>query len=99
MMKRLDRNNLEANRQHYKAIMMFRIVNNLVDIQSQHILLPARVHTRGHANRFLVLFAIHDAHKYFFFPSCIRIWNSLLEATIMAPSHDVFKIRMDVLMP
>ncbi|KAH3894221.1 hypothetical protein DPMN_018377 [Dreissena polymorpha] len=37
MMKRLDWDTLEARRQHSKAIMMFRIVNNLVDIQSQHI--------------------------------------------------------------
>ena len=99
MMKRLDWDTLKAHRQHSKAIMMFRIVNNLVDIQSQHILLPAGVHTKGHANRFLVPFASVNAYRFSFFPSGIRIWNSLPEAAIMAPSLDVFKTRMDTLRP
>ncbi|XP_052269835.1 uncharacterized protein LOC127871151 [Dreissena polymorpha] len=99
MMKRLEWDTLEARRQHSKAVMMFSFVNNLVDIQSQHILLPAGVHTRGHSNRFLVPFASVNAYNYSFFPSGIRIWYSLPEATIMAPSLDVFKTRMDIPRP
>ncbi|KAH3858666.1 hypothetical protein DPMN_101534 [Dreissena polymorpha] len=79
--------------------MMFRIINNLVEIQSKHILLSAGAHTRGHANRFLVPFASVNVYKYSFFPSGIRIWNSLPEATFMAPSLDVFKTMMDILRP
>ncbi|KAH3821396.1 hypothetical protein DPMN_123160 [Dreissena polymorpha] len=69
-------------RQAAKVVMMYRIVNNLVDIDSRSVLIPAGVHTRGHANRFIVPFTTVNAYQYSFFPTGIRLWNGLPEQVV-----------------
>ncbi|KAH3733263.1 hypothetical protein DPMN_039688 [Dreissena polymorpha] len=58
--------------------MMYRVINNLVDIRAQHILIPTGVHTWGHANRYLQPFTSVNSYMFSFFPSRIRLWNGQL---------------------
>ncbi|KAH3853371.1 hypothetical protein DPMN_095893 [Dreissena polymorpha] len=51
--------------------MMYRVINNLVDIRAQHILIPTGVHTRGHANRYLQPFTSVNL--------LLPLWNPTLE--------------------
>ena len=97
MMKQLDWEPLHARRQQSKAVMMYRVVNNLLDVKAQGVLIPAGVHTRGHGNRYHQPFTRVEAYKASFFPSGIRLWNGLPEAVVTAPSIEVFKTRLGAL--
>ncbi|KAH3863342.1 hypothetical protein DPMN_026327 [Dreissena polymorpha] len=52
-----------------------RIINNLVDINARSVLIPAGVHTRGHANCYIVPLTTVNAYLYqfSFFPTRIRL--------------------------
>ncbi|KAH3862054.1 hypothetical protein DPMN_025011 [Dreissena polymorpha] len=77
--------------------MMYRVIKNLVDIRAHHILIPTGVHTRGHANRYLKPFTSVNAYKFSSFSSGIRLWNSLPDGVMSAPSLEVFQTRMGAL--
>ncbi|KAH3814622.1 hypothetical protein DPMN_143127 [Dreissena polymorpha] len=77
-----------------KVVVMYRIVNNLVDINARSVLIPAGVHTRGHANRYIVPFTTVNAYQFSFFPTGIRLWNGFPEHVVTSPSIDVFKTMM-----
>ena len=66
MMEDLGWEQLQTRRQQAKTIMLYRIVNQLVDIQAASLLIHAGTHTRGHANRFLVPYCSINAYKYSF---------------------------------
>ncbi|XP_060607677.1 uncharacterized protein LOC132759834 [Ruditapes philippinarum] len=68
MMEALSWDTLEARRQQTKAVMMYRVIISLVDIRAHHILIPAGVHTRGHANRYRELCEIRPRALYSFDP-------------------------------
>ena len=99
MMEDLGWEQLQTHRQQVKTIILYRIVNQLVDIQTASLLMPAGTHTRGHANRFQVPYCSINAYKYSFYPSSIRLWNSLPAALTTSPFLDVFMARTDVIAP
>ena len=92
MMRALEWESLQQRRQEAKAVMMYRIVNSLVDIPPQHHLhQQGTAVTRGHQSRFMVPYSRTDTHRTAFFPSAIRLWNQLPESLVNASSLDVFK--------
>ena len=99
MIEDLGWEKLEARRQQLKAAMLYRIINHLVYIQATSLLIPAGTHTRGHANRFLAPFGSVNTFKYSFYPSSIRLWNSLRAEVISALSLDGFKTRIGTALP
>ena len=99
MMENLGWEQLQTRRQQAKTIMIYRIVNQRVDIQAASLLIPTGTHTRGHANRFLVPYCSINAYKNPFYPSSIRLWNSLPAELTTSPSLDVFKVRIGVTAP
>ncbi|KAH3883006.1 hypothetical protein DPMN_006954 [Dreissena polymorpha] len=74
--------------------MIYRIINNLVDINARSVLIPAGVHTRGHANCYIVPLTTVNAYQFSFFPTGIRLWNGLPEQVVTSMSIDVFKAMM-----
>ncbi|KAH3790471.1 hypothetical protein DPMN_168673 [Dreissena polymorpha] len=74
--------------------MMYRIINNLVDSNARSVLIPAGVHTRGHANCYIVPLTTVNAYQLTFFPTGIRLWNALPEQVDTFTSIDVFKAMM-----
>ncbi|KAK3106679.1 hypothetical protein FSP39_025024 [Pinctada imbricata] len=81
MLDHLRWRTLQERRVQAKTIMMYRIVNNLVDIPTSY-LTPTAINIRGHNQKFLVPYARTSAYKYSFFPGAIRIWNSLPQSVI-----------------
>ena len=70
---------------------MYKIYNNLVDIISGDLLQPASTTTRGHPLKFKQLQAHVDAFKYPFYPSAIKIWNSLPSEVALSSNLKQFK--------
>ena len=91
MFERLGWEGFHARRQHGK---FDRIVNNLVEIPASTILQPVGAsRTRGlrYLVPYLVIYCSVDAYKFAFFPSGIRLWNSLPTETVSAQSLESFK--------
>ena len=77
MLHQLQWDTLEATRNNLCVILLYKIINKLVDTFSEEQLLLTNSVTRGHPLRYLQPPTKIDAYKYSFFPSAIRIWNSL----------------------
>ena len=92
MMQDLGREELQIRCQQNKAVMIYRIVNNPVEIPTDQYLTAAGVSTRGHQLRFLVRYCSANAYKSSYFPSTIRLLNALPASTVSAPSLDDFKV-------
>ena len=67
---------LSLRREKLRAIMFYKIVNNLVDVSTDGILNPITINTRGHSKRFNQLNANVDCFLHSFFPATIKIWNN-----------------------
>ena len=90
MLQHLQWPTLQQRRAENKAIMVYRIVNNLVAIPTTW-LIPTAVTIRGHHQKFLVPYARTQVYQYSFFPDGIRIWNSLPTSTMACSSLATFK--------
>ena len=71
-------------------------VGNLIGAQCQIPYYPDLIHftngvTRGHHNKYLQPATRTDVYKYSFFPSAIKLWNTLPEELIDAKTIDEFK--------
>ena len=79
-------------REEQKAI-IFKITNHLVDISANSYLTPVPMlhDTRGHSKRFIQPMTRIDSYLYSFFPSAIKLWNSLSQHMI---DSDQFKQRL-----
>jgi len=64
--------------------MLFKIINHHVDINAINFLISSSNdhNTRGHRMRFLQPMIRVDSYKFSFFPSAIKIWNSLPQHVI-----------------
>ncbi|CAC5397792.1 HMCN [Mytilus coruscus] len=68
---------LQSRRTKVKTILLYKIVNHLVDIPTEPYLMPTSVSTRGHNIRYLQPHCRTLVYQHSFFPSAIRIWNYL----------------------
>ena len=74
---------LETRRSYLKLSLTYKILNNMITIPS-HNFRPVSYQTRGHEYHFQHLQCNCDSYRYSFFPSAIRLWNSLpLDVTIL----------------
>ena len=78
---------------------VYRVVNNLVEIPADQILTATGVSTRCQQQRFLVQYCSINAYKGAFFPSEVRLWNSLPASAITAPTMADFKILISAGIP
>ena len=69
---------LEQRRKNMKAATMYKMLNDLVEIPTDHLVpLPTNHRTRGHQQRLTVPRSRTKTHQQSFFPSGIREWNAL----------------------
>ena len=92
MLNHLNWMSLQERRAQAKAVMMYRVVNQQIDIPSQ-ILVPT-ISPRGNNISYLVPYARTLTYQKSFFPDGIRIWNSLPSVAVCAPSVDSFKFQI-----
>ena len=63
-------------RSYLNLNLTYKILNNLITIPSDNFR-PVSYHTREHEHYFQHLQCNCDSYRYSFFPSAIRLWNSL----------------------
>jgi hypothetical protein len=77
-----------------KAAMVYRVINDHVDIQGDAFFKPTSRTTRGQQNKFLVPQSRTNVHLHSFFPSAIRLWNTLPAEVAASPSVPALKASM-----
>ena len=95
MLDKLQWPTLKDRRHHLIAAMMYKIVNNLIDIEASLYLTPTTSATRGHSRRYLYIQARINAYHHSFFPSAVRICNRLPAQLVTATSLEQFKILIN----
>ena len=92
MLESLQWESLQSRRAKIQLIMLFKIINNLVDIPAADYLTPAPSKTRSnHSKKILQPHTRTDTLKYSFFPRTTRLWNSLPAAVAEASDLVSFK--------
>jgi hypothetical protein len=84
---------LQERRAHAKAVMMYRVGNQLIDIPSSPILVPMDS-LRGNNISFVVPYARTLTYQKSLFPDGIRIWNALPSEAVCATSLNRFKFQI-----
>ena len=92
MLTDLEWETLESRRTKQQLTIVYKIVNNLIDIHPEQYLTPARSSLRAnHRHKFNHFQTSSDTFKFSFFPRSIPTWNSLPAAVAEAPTLVSFK--------
>jgi len=98
MLEKLKWESLESRRTKQQLTMMYKIVNNLVDIKADTYLTPATSQTRKRHNKsYRVIATSTDFYKFSFFPRTILSWNSLPATVAEAPDLVSFREGLSAL--
>jgi len=95
MLRDLEWATLEQRRKRTKVTTLYKTIHELIDIEKNR-LQPSntRQRTRGHQQRFVQPRSRVKCHEQSFFPSTIRLWNSLPPAVVYANTVDQFRDRL-----
>ena len=86
---------LESRRTCNRAIMIFKILNNIVDISIDPTVLVLNIlPTRGHNRRFRQLPVRTNSFGKSFFPNSIKIWNQLPTPIVNYNDLETFKLQL-----
>ena len=92
MIKQLGWQTLQQRRQYTKVIMVYRIINRLVDIDATpHYRLSAAINNTA---RYMVPYCRTESYRHSFFPSSVRLWNSL--PAHLTAAHTIEAFRMGI---
>ena len=93
MLPNLNWPTLTRCRNEHKATMLFKIITHQIDINADNLLIPNPdiYHIRGRSKRFMLPMTQKNSYKYSFFPSTIKIWNSLPQHMIDLTEIEQFK--------
>ena len=98
MLESLNWKSLQSRRTKIQLTMLFKIINNLVDIQSSPYPTPSRTGTRAaHIRKMLQYHTGTDTFKYGFIPRTIPLWNELQASVAEAPDLVYFKRGLSTL--
>ena len=87
MLEHLEWESLESRRVKCQLTLLFKIINDLVDIPLDQYLMEALTRTRSHhSHKFRHVPASRDYFENSFFPKTIVLWNSLPASLTDAPS-------------
>ena len=95
MLQKLGWPTLEQRRWISKAIMLYKILNNLVAIPADKYTTPNNNCTRGHPQRLRTVSCRTNVFLHSFFPSMIIIWNNLPSCVIN--SNNIHDIKSSIL--
>jgi len=90
MLQDLQWESLEHRRAKVKAIMIYRILHGLIAIPAW----PDLVNSPRSEYKLVQIQPRLDVYKYSFFPSAIRVWNSLPPTVQASKDLDSFKIAV-----
>ena len=87
MLSTLNLPPLQQRRERAKLIMMYKIINDLIDIPKEYFTPNDSRLRKGYYRQ---LTTNIDSYKFSFFPSAIKLWNPLPPYIINSPSLDNF---------
>jgi hypothetical protein len=95
MLQELNWESLESRRTKAQLTLLYKIINDLVDIPSQPYLQPGSSRTRSqHASKFRQYSVRTNVLKFSFFPRTIPTWNTLPATVAESPSLASFRREM-----
>ena len=94
LVKELDLQTLQERRKIDKVSMIYKIRNGEIDIPAEHHLAPIGRRTRGHQYKYHIPQSKKNSHLFSFFPSAVRLWNTLPEKSHSAQSVGAFKASL-----
>ena len=98
MLQDLDWESLESRRVKIQLTLLFKVIQDLVDIPASTYLTPASTRTRAnHTKKLRQISSKSDAYKHSFFPRTIPVWNSLPATVAEAPDLVSFKQGLSTL--
>jgi hypothetical protein len=97
MLNQLHWESLQQRRHNAKVITMYRIIHQLIAIPVEPYLVRTNICLlRGHSMEFQVPHSRILVHQASFFPSTIRLWNSLPDTVVAADTIEGFKSRLQL---
>ena len=98
MLEHLQWETLESRRTKADITMLYKIVNDLVDIPASNLLTPSSTRTRSnHSQKFRHFSPSSDIFKFSYFPRTVRLWNTLPATVAEAPSLVSFKKELSTI--
>ena len=98
MLQDVDWESLESRRVKIQLTLLFKVIQDLVDIPASAYLTPASTRTRAnHTKKLRQISSKPDAYKHSFFPRTIPVWNSLPATVAEAPDLVSFKQGLSTL--
>ena len=99
MLQQLQWDTLEERRARSKSIMLYRILNNLVEVPLHQYIQINTTRTRGSCAHNIRQISTKDAYKYSFLPRTIVTWNLLppelrSQPTVESFRHHILTISM-----
>ena len=92
MLEDLKWDTLDSRRAKTQVLLLYKIVNNIVDIDANQFLTPGSTRTRAnHTKKFRQFSCKHNTFKYSFFPRSVVMWNSLPKDLAEAPDLVSFR--------
>ena len=87
MLDHLQWETLESRRSKIQISLLYKVVEDLVDIPAAKYLTPSTTRTRAaHSRKLRQYSTSSDSFKFSFFPRTIPLWNSLPASVAEAPS-------------
>ena len=81
---------LESRCNFLRTVMMYKIMNKLVDVPTDAILFPSALQLRGHTKKIQQLSYRVNAHANSF-PHAIKLWNDLPQHLINSSNLQTFR--------
>ena len=95
MLNTLDWRPLIHRRMDARLCLFYKIVHGLVLIPKEPYCIPITGSSRlNHDNAFQVPYSNSYYHQNSFFPSTIRLWNSLPNGIVSQPTLETFKTQL-----
>ena len=95
MLNQLSWPSLRIRREHSRLSALYKMHNELVDLDITDHITPVTRPTRTvHAHGYQLPKSRTEQHKQSFFQRTVRTWNSLPLDTAMAPTVEVFRLRL-----
>ena len=91
MISVFGRPTLESRHNILRTDMMYKIMNNLVDIPTDAILFPSTLQLCGLTKKIQQLSCRVNAYANSFFPHAIKLWNDLPQYLINSPDLQTFR--------
>ena len=94
LVRQLELQTLQERRKIDKVSLIYKIRTGEIDIPAEPYLKPTSRKTRGQVFKYHVPQSKKNCHLHSFFPSAIRLWNTLPETSHTATSVSAFKASL-----